>query len=105
LIEVLVVVWLIAILAAVLVSAMAMLRRPISAPRITCVSHLKEIGLSFRIWSNDHGDHFPWSIAHTGTLEFATSREVWRHFQIASNELNRPKILVCPSDRERMQAK
>jgi prepilin-type processing-associated H-X9-DG protein len=33
-----------------------------------------------------------------GTLEFITSGETFRHFQVMSNELCTPKILVCPAD-------
>src|SRR5689334_19262365 len=100
LIEVLVVVWLIIILAAVLISAMTMLARPNRPPGVACVSHLKQVGLAFRVWANDHGDRFPWSVPQSngGTFEFAMSTQIWRHFEIASNELNSPKKVVCPSD-------
>jgi len=70
--------------------------------RIVCVSNLKQIGLAFRMWSNDHGDKFP--MAHPvaekngGTMDFNLTGDVWRHFQIISQELNTPKVLVCPKD-------
>lgn len=81
-------------------------RKNTTSSRITCVSHLKQVGLAFRMWSNDHGDKFPWDVAAIatngpGTKEFAASAEVWRHFQVISNELNTPRILVCPHDKER----
>ncbi len=52
------------------------------------------------MWSNDHGDKFPWqvSMSQTGTMEFAESPEVFRHFAIVSNELSSPKVLFCNSD-------
>ena len=31
-------------------------------------------------------------------MEFNLTGDVWRHFQILSNELNTPKVLVCPKD-------
>jgi hypothetical protein len=75
------------------------------SPRITCVYNLKQIGLAFRMWDNDHGEKFPMnslaSNTNEGTLEFALTGEVWRHFQIISNELNTPKVLVCPTDNRR----
>jgi len=45
-------------------------------------------------------EKFPWQVStnEDGTLEYADSVEVWRHFQGASNELNSPEILVCPAD-------
>jgi len=58
------------------------------------------------VWADDHGEQFPWNVPQTngGTMEFATSTQVWRHFQIASNEMNSPKILYCPSDTGRSRA-
>ncbi len=70
--------------------------------RITCVSNIKQVGLAFRIWANDHGEKFPMALstqgANAGSLEFNLTGEVWRQFQVISNELNNPKILTCPSD-------
>ena len=37
-------------------------------------------------------------------LEYAASTQVFRHFQIASNEINSPKLLVCDRDRQRTQS-
>src|SRR5438876_11422282 len=99
--EVLVVSATIGVLAAVALPAVAP-RRSQSA-RISCICHLKQIGIAFRLWANDHAGNFPWTVAQTngGTLEFAMSSQVWRHFQVASNELNSPKILTCPADSDR----
>ncbi|MCO5052506.1 MAG: hypothetical protein M9920_09400 [Verrucomicrobiae bacterium] len=71
-----------------------------------CVAQLKQIGLAFRMWAADHNDKFPFntSTGAGGTQElcsrggdgFDASASV--HFQVMSNELNSPKILVCPAD-------
>jgi hypothetical protein len=83
----------------------AISRPRVSHCRIGCVSNLKQIGLAFRMWANDHGETFPMNLSasstNDGTLEFALTGEVWRHFQILSNELNNPKILTCPLDSQR----
>jgi len=75
------------------------------ASRINCVSNIKQIGLAFRMWANDHGEVFPMnsSVSSTngGTLEFALTGEVWKHFQIISNEVNTPKVFFCPEDKKR----
>src|SRR6266404_821617 len=75
--------------------------------RIYCVSNLKQIGLAFRIWSGDHGQKFPMAVPtlEGGTLPFLGLDEVFHHFLAASNEMNSPKILTCPSDRSRTQTK
>ena len=73
------------------------------AQRIHCVSNLKQIALGFRLWANDHMEKFPWQVStnQAGTLEYADSVQVWRHFQAASNELNSPRILACGADTSR----
>jgi hypothetical protein len=75
------------------------------AKRIQCVSNLKQIGLGFRMWSNDHGEKFPWEVSTNdgGTVQYSGSADVWRHFQAASNELDSPKILACPADASRQR--
>ena len=73
------------------------------SPRISCVNNLKQVGLAFRIWEADYKDQYPMSVSVTngGTMELVESGTVWRHFQVMSNELNTPKILICPEDYER----
>jgi len=82
--------------------------RPVShAPRIQCLINLKQIGLAFRIWEGDHGDHFPMSVYtnELGEPLFANAAHAYHYFQVMSNELNNPKILICPSDSKRIMAK
>ena len=50
---------------------------------LTCVDHLKQIGLAARIWANDHQERLPFN------------------FLAMSNELSTPEMLVCPSDTAR----
>ena len=81
----------------------AMTKQRGSSNRINCVSNLKQIGLAFRMWSNDKGDKFPMHNTNGGTMEFCLTGEVWRHFSIISNELNTPKMLVCATDTARQR--
>jgi hypothetical protein len=56
------------------------------AQSIQCVSNMKQIGLGARMWANDHQEVLP--------PDFVTMQ----------NQLNTPKILVCPSDEGRTRA-
>ena len=87
-----------AILAAMLLPALASAHN--KARRIQCVNNLKQCGLAFRIWEGDNGDQLPMAVptAKGGTKEFDTGADTFRHFQVMSNELSTPKILICPAD-------
>lgn len=98
LIALLVIIAVLAILAAMLLPALAKAKQ--KAQRINCVNNLKQCGLAFRIWAGDATDRFPMevSINSGGTKEFATGADTFRHFQVMSNELSTPKVLICPAD-------
>jgi len=76
------------------------------AQEINCVNNLKQVGLAFKIWELDHQDEFPFNVSTNagGTAELASPGEdgvdanAVVHFQVLSNELATPKILVCPAD-------
>jgi len=55
------------------------------AQSTACVNNLKQIGLGARMWANDHKDVLP--------PDFLAMR----------NELNTPKILVCPGDHAKVR--
>jgi prepilin-type N-terminal cleavage/methylation domain-containing protein len=102
LIELLVVIAIIAILASLLLPAIAQANA--KARNIKCVSNLRQAGLGFRIYANDHDQKFPWLVATPeGTMD-AANQQTYRHYQAISNELSTPRILACPSDGDKSAA-
>ena len=101
LIELLVVIAIIAILAGLLLPALA--RAKGKALRIQCVSQLRQVGLAMRTFANEHRDLFPPQVELTDGGA-RTRPNAWEHFAVLSNELNTPRILICPSDKDRKPA-
>lgn len=101
--------WSIAVLLLFLPAYFHVLKREAS---IRCQNNMKQIGLSLRLWSTDNADRFPFHVGSNegGTKEWCEQdgdsydRNSFRHFQVMSNELNTPKVLVCPSDKSKSPA-
>ena len=68
--------------------------------RIYCINNLQQVGLGFRTWALDHREKYPMVVSTNsgGSSEYVVTGDVFRHFQVMSNELSTSRILVCPSD-------
>ena len=106
LIEMLVVIAIIGILTALLLPAVNSAK--LHAKRIACVNNLRQTGLGFQMFANDHNGKLPMQVSNRdgGTAESVnvTNQEnadftsAYRHLQALSNELGTPKILHCAMD-------
>lgn len=106
LVEMLTVIAIIAILAALLLPVLN--KGELRSKRIVCINDLQQIGLAFHVFSNDHSGKFPMAVSTNegGSLEYVESGfdsgpafyTAFYHFQALSGELVKPQLLICPAD-------
>ena len=106
LIELLVVIAIIGILASMLLPALG--KAKAKANRIKCVNNQKQVGTAFRVFASDNGDLYPTKCTGNSYIGSApavatqgTAAVAWQVYQAMWNELQTPKVLLCPSDRAR----
>jgi prepilin-type N-terminal cleavage/methylation domain-containing protein/prepilin-type processing-associated H-X9-DG protein len=113
LVELLVVIAIIGILAALLLPVLSQAKS--RARQIECVGNLKEAGLAFHLFANDHGGKFTTQVSTNdgGSLEFvaagyqiigSTFYFSFQHFRPLADALVTPKPLACPADLQRWPA-
>jgi competence protein ComGC len=100
LMEVMVVLAFIAVLAALFLWP-AHLENRAKTMHAACEMNLKQIGTAFRTWEGDHNDLYPvrYYTNADDSAKYADGSNVFRYFQVMSNELYNPKVLICPSDK------
>jgi competence protein ComGC len=86
------------LLLAVLLPVAANMKRKTN--KVGCDNNLRQIGIAFRIWEGDNNDRYPMNISvnNGGAQELIATGNVAACFQVMSNELATPKILICPVD-------
>jgi prepilin-type N-terminal cleavage/methylation domain-containing protein/MYXO-CTERM domain-containing protein/prepilin-type processing-associated H-X9-DG protein len=107
LIELLVVIAIIGILAAMLLPTLGRSLR--QADRVHCLNNLRQIGISFQQFADDHQNRYPMQVAEAEggareTTERATNRIGFLvlaggNFVAVERELGTPKLLVCRAER------
>lgn len=81
-------------------------------PQRRCESNLKQIVLAFKTWAGDNYGLFPFQLTTNfgGTKEFRAigpdgfDTNAFKHFQVLSNYLVMPSVLVCLGDVSRIAA-
>jgi prepilin-type processing-associated H-X9-DG protein len=74
--------------------------------KIRCINDLKQVGIAYRLWEGDNNNKYPMAVSVTngGAMELIATGNVAVCFQVMSNEVNTPKILLCPEDTRRVLA-
>jgi prepilin-type processing-associated H-X9-DG protein len=100
--ELLIILAALALLTLVILPALAN-NRPRSA-RVICANNLRQIGMGFQLWGNDHDDLPPWElrVQNGGTQLHSLGVNAWLHFSWVSNELESARVLLCPTDNGRL---
>jgi prepilin-type processing-associated H-X9-DG protein len=97
-IELLVVLVVVALMAALVLPGLERVKQ--KRWRIQCTDNLKQIGMAFRTFAIDHDGELPAQVymKRMGTAGGNRSVEAWRIFQVMSNEMSTPNVLICPAD-------
>jgi len=102
----------------------ALAKAKAKAQKVQCINNMKQSTLAVIVWVNDNeAGNFPWRlppwVGGTGNPTGMTApagytapawwqgglyNNTWFQFWWLSNELNTPKILVCPADKEKKVA-
>jgi prepilin-type processing-associated H-X9-DG protein len=120
LVEVMVVIVVVVVLAAFFLPVLARIKNHRSEG--CCECNLKQIGIAYRTWEGDYGNKYPQEPMAAGNTNFPlgsdptgyilnhalpTSTSVgvclpyayaYQCYQVMSNELNNPKVVLCPED-------
>src|SRR5438477_9348385 len=101
LVEVILLLGSVVILVALLLPAFA---RAKVGSHVNCMSNLKQVGLGWIVWVHDHeSNEFPFRtpVANGGTFGSTDPlrNNAWWQFSFISNEVNSPRVLVCPADK------
>jgi prepilin-type processing-associated H-X9-DG protein len=104
-VEVLVIIAIIGVIIGMLFPVL--IKKQSKSSKTSCAYNLKIVGLAFRIWTSDNNDNTPTTVSQTngGAMEAVLTGNVAAVFQVMSNELQTPKLLLCPMDKKRAEAK
>ena len=112
LVELLTVIAIIGILAALLLPAVTASKK--RALRVWCINNLNQIGVAAHTFANDHNGKFPTAVSTNdgGSLEFIIASYhaqqrlyiAFQSFRPLAGELGTPRLFACPADLERWPA-
>lgn len=98
LLELILVIAIIAILAAMLIPALTNREPPNKTGK--CMNNLRQISLGYIIWADVNTNLFPWEVSTNagGSMEFIEKGIATDHVTPLVTTLSNPEVLVCPAD-------
>jgi prepilin-type N-terminal cleavage/methylation domain-containing protein/prepilin-type processing-associated H-X9-DG protein len=104
LVELLLVIFVIAVLAAMLLPVLSGNHK--GAPQSVCLMNLKQIDVEYLMWADDHGGKFPAQVplADKGAMEFVSTGYASLQFRMLSKYLRYPYFFICPADKSKHTA-
>jgi len=65
----------------------------------SCLNNLRQIGIAFQAWGNDHSDNRPWFVFTNegGTHSHPARGNAYIHYSVLSNHLS-PTLLIDPAE-------
>jgi prepilin-type processing-associated H-X9-DG protein len=70
------------------------------AQRMVCMDNLRQIGVAFRGWGNEHHNKLPMEVGplEGGSADAVANGQPWLHFKVVSNYFGTTRTVICPSD-------
>jgi len=72
--------------------------------QITCENNLKQLGTAYRIWANDNGDRYPFTVPVGGggwsnlLSTVNAGPYCWTNFLLMAAEIGSSRVVACPDD-------
>lgn len=65
----------------------------------SCLNNLRQIGIAFQAWGNDHNDRRPWQVPmeEGGTRSHPFRNNAFLHYTLLSNHIS-PELLIDPAE-------
>jgi hypothetical protein len=79
--------------------ALPLLANGSRSDQASCLNNLRQIGIAFQAWGNDHDDRRPWSVpmSEGGSAGHVLRNNAYFHYAFLSNHLS-PAVLMDPAE-------
>ena len=106
LIELLLVIAIIVVLAALIIPGIIIEPHHGPTSRMSCMNNQKQIALGLYVWMSDNDNKLPWQVSTNdgGAEELISNGQAVSQFEPVTSVLKSPQVFVCPSDKVKSMA-